>query len=469
MRWAISDFWILFLMMNLSVNGVVIVLLALKKVLMHFFDMTRLNWFFKGLVLYVGIVIPVMLSRYIYTSVIHEIYETGSSDFPYLYKIGNRTIGASTGWGNHWILILLLFLWGAGVLYYSYVYCIRDSILLKKIEHYGIACEDCVQMDRIVQKLAIRRPVTVYYSDIISTPFVIGMRKFKIFIPQAAFSEEEMEFILAHELTHCKNRDYVYRKELLFLSSLYWFNPCIRIFSDFFIEINEMACDEFVMENKTRKERYDYANLLIRVQEEKTHLCETLNLTGKSEESLERRIENIMKKENKRKGIVWVAVLLSVMVICPVSSLAATSKVMKIQNDFAEKMEDANYIQCEMKEYTEIVGNLSDDVEVESVLLCELTRGATEVDCEINGRESVVTTTLSLEKGDSVDITLRGENMEDRFNAGIIAEGGKGRWVTSQNGEINHMFIIENAGNYEVFVKGLSDNIIHVVGHIYVQ
>ena len=67
-------------------------------------------------------------------------------------------------------------------------------------------------------------------NEIIQSPFMTGIFKQKIFLPESNYTQEEWGLLLKHELVHCKIR-------IIFFADLYLFYALciglIRLFIDY--------------------------------------------------------------------------------------------------------------------------------------------------------------------------------------------------------------------------------------------
>ena len=70
--------------------------------------------------------------------------------------------------------------------------------------------------------------VKIYRSDAIESPFLFGVIFPRIYIPNN-ISNEELPYVIRHELTHRKRKDYLIKPIGFVLLSIYWFNPCVWV------------------------------------------------------------------------------------------------------------------------------------------------------------------------------------------------------------------------------------------------
>ena len=101
---------------------------------------------------------------------------------------------------------------------------------------------------KIKRKLqtATRVEANVFETDAIGTAFVCGFIRPKIYVP-ANIGDANLSYILEHERTHIRRKDYLI-KPLAFLALiLHWFNPLMWLCFALMSRDMEMSCDESVM------------------------------------------------------------------------------------------------------------------------------------------------------------------------------------------------------------------------------
>ena len=116
----------------------------------------------------------------------------------------------------------------------------------------------------------IMRPVRLYSSAFLKSPFTIGFIRPKIYVPIhliSDFDAGEMRCIFLHELQHCRHLDGLVNHFINLFSILYWFNPLIRYAFREMKNDREIACDSSVLELLDPTEYKDYENTLIRFAE----------------------------------------------------------------------------------------------------------------------------------------------------------------------------------------------------------
>ena len=85
-----------------------------------------------------------------------------------------------------------------------------------------------------------------FFSDDISSPFTMGILKPCIFLSTKTKTEDS-KYIIAHELTHIKRKDYMWKQLGFLILAIHWFNPLVWVAYYLFCKDIELACDEKVV------------------------------------------------------------------------------------------------------------------------------------------------------------------------------------------------------------------------------
>jgi len=157
--------------------------------------------------------------------------------------------------------------------------------------------------------MAIRWKDNIYECDNISTPFVLGIVKAKIYIP-FHLGKKEREYILLHEYYHIQRKDQFIKLCAYLLCIIYWFHPLVWISYFAMIRDMEMSCDEYVLKHSANDIRADYSTLLLDFATKTQAFSAGLLAFGESD--TRRRVKNIMKFTIRKK---WVGIVAAVVII----------------------------------------------------------------------------------------------------------------------------------------------------------
>ncbi|MCM1065174.1 MAG: M56 family metallopeptidase [Eubacterium sp.] len=121
-----------------------------------------------------------------------------------------------------------------------------------------------IALARLLKKLktASWERDNIYISSAISTPFVIGLIRPRIYLP-STLGREEMRYILLHEQIHLKRGDHIVKIVSYVTLCLHWFNPFV--WAAFFLSGKdmEMSCDEAVIRRIGSGVKKDYTTSLL--------------------------------------------------------------------------------------------------------------------------------------------------------------------------------------------------------------
>ena len=102
----------------------------------------------------------------------------------------------------------------------------------------------------------------IFQSEKISSPFVFGIIKPKIYLP-FGITERNAESVILHEQAHIYRRDYLWKPLGFLLLSVHWFNPLMWLAYILFCRDIEFACDERAIGLLNTDKRADYSEALL--------------------------------------------------------------------------------------------------------------------------------------------------------------------------------------------------------------
>ena len=152
----------------------------------------------------------------------------------------------------------------------------------------------------------INSNINVYVVKGVPTPFLIGIIKNAIIIPENNYTEEDLKWIFNHELIHFKRKDNILKLLMILALALHWFNPLIYILRRLFFEQCELSCDEQVIKDAEIKEIKEYSLILINSIKYKNELKISLmssKFSNKKINIIKRRIESMLNLKSKKKTL----------------------------------------------------------------------------------------------------------------------------------------------------------------------
>lgn len=183
--------------------------------------------------------------------------------------------------------------------YYFYM----KHIFLKRKVNFDTCYHEKLFLKKIARDLNIKyiNRIQIGKSSYISVPMVIGVWNPTIILPtNVVFDDEELSFILRHELCHIKNHDLFWRFLGLFIIGIHWYNPLSYLLFAQYNRVSELFCDVNVTRDFEIKTKKRYCAFLIDLStsiESKSNILFGVGLLGykKSKLLINQRISEVMK------------------------------------------------------------------------------------------------------------------------------------------------------------------------------
>lgn len=154
-------------------------------------------------------------------------------------------------------LISLLWLVGAAVLlagksaaYFLLLYKIRRTTKIVP----------CPELKKFTDKA-----VTVRAGGGFHAPFLIGLLRPTLILPQIPMTQEQKNNILRHEMMHLSRRDLYYKWLAFVAGCLHWFNPAVYYVTKQINEACEISCDLAVTDTMNAEEKKSYMDTILTV------------------------------------------------------------------------------------------------------------------------------------------------------------------------------------------------------------
>ena len=186
------------------------------------------------------------------------------------------------------ILLVAAFIWAAGT----------AAMLIYSIISY-IKLKNKVKTATLVKE-------NIYETDRISSPFLCGFIRPKIYVP-VGIDPDELSYILLHEKTHIKRFDYIIKPFAYLLLIIHWFNPVMWISFALMSKDMEMSCDENVIKEMGSSIKGYYSTSLLSMSMKRSGLAMGSPLCF-GESNIKSRIKNIL---NYKKPAFWVVIIIA--------------------------------------------------------------------------------------------------------------------------------------------------------------
>jgi len=173
-----------------------------------------------------------------------------------------------------------------------------------------LACS-LVRFIKLKQNLskAVLLKGNVYECENISSPFVLGFLKPRIYLP-FRMNDSEKEYILRHEEYHIKRLDHIIRPMSFLIAAIYWFNPLVWIAYFCSGRDMEMSCDEHVLSVMGSSIKKDYSlSLLSFAMNRRFHAA---GLLAFGESNTRKRVKNVLSFKKPKAWLVMIAITVCV-------------------------------------------------------------------------------------------------------------------------------------------------------------
>lgn len=250
---------------------------------------------------------------------------------------------------------------------------------------YSVA--SCMRLRKILQDAVIYQG-NVYQSDKISSPFVLGILKPRIYVPYH-LGEEALECVIAHENAHILRKDYLIKPFAFMLASVYWFNPIVWVAYYYLCQDIELACDEKVIHELGFDKKKVYSETLLECSIER-HFVRACPVAF-GEIGVEKRVKNILEMKKAKVGMVVGALLVCVVVaVCFLSNPKSEQKDVAVNEGTAAsagQKEEENHVEAAkaLETQKETEQQEKDAKEAE-----DQAKGQEELEAELKDEEVVV-------------------------------------------------------------------------------
>lgn len=153
----------------------------------------------------------------------------------------------------------------------------------------------------------------VWQSDAVSSPFIMGFIRPKIYIP-LGLDQGTLAYVLAHENYHLRRKDHLVKSLAFLLLAIHWFNPFCWLAFYLMNRDMEMSCDEKVLaegEELSREEmKKSYSMSLLFFAADRRFPSPGPLAFGETD--VKRRIKNVL---SWKKPAAWLAAVTAVICI----------------------------------------------------------------------------------------------------------------------------------------------------------
>ncbi|WP_141502363.1 M56 family metallopeptidase [Paenibacillus luteus] len=357
------------------------------------------------------------------------------------------------------LFFILILIWLIGsALFFSYhaagYYSFRKQALCwsRPIESSQVAS----RINSIMIAMDVPSAIAVVTSEKVPNPMLVGFRKPMLFLPHEQYSDEELEFIIKHEIVHYKHRDMLYKLLLLTVNALHWFNPFVWLLVREANREIELYCDDTVVSKQSLAYRKRYCEaILSAIQKPSSRflVLSTSFLGGKH--TMKQRFTSILSMKKRRNGIplfCTVILILGVLAACSTVSNGsdAVLKPGTIYSSLNGKQVDSHDV-IESYEAQKKIADAPGATTEDEQRLKELATKAADLEAELNPKSALeqfdeafaaykdmfaIETAHYADQQDSNDPAVQRVLYELEQKGKLIAQFDEAKWSKVENSEL---------------------------------
>ena len=153
---------------------------------------------------------------------------------------------------------------------------------------------------------AIRQQFNIYCSENVVSPFVLGLFRPRIYLPNK-MPPQDMAHVIAHEQAHIRRKDHWWKPFGFLLLTLHWFNPLMWLAYALLCRDIELACDEKVIKTLENEQRAAYSETLLQCSVNRASIAACPLAFG--EVCVKERVKNVLNYKKPAFWIILVAVI----------------------------------------------------------------------------------------------------------------------------------------------------------------
>lgn len=212
-----------------------------------------------------------------------------------------------------WILVSCVFLCRYVRQYYS---------VLHNIRQYAVPWD--AHTEQLLQDMQAQSNRSFYIDGYriknLHSPFGLGVFHKIIVLPDEAYSDEQLQYILLHEYTHFLHHDTLLKTLVEIFCILFWWNPVVYLLRRDLEQIVELRCDASVSKRLSKQQRAEYLRTIVFTLEQafsknNTPYSTTNLFLRDNNRNLKERFYIVMEYENKKSHFILITLILIIFFI----------------------------------------------------------------------------------------------------------------------------------------------------------
>lgn len=365
-------------------------------------------------------------------------------------------------------VIIFSIIWAgivAVLLIYRFVSYIRFQFLRRgNVPETEAGAEE--MLGQICKKMNIPQgKIAIYRNDTVETPMIVCLRHPEILLPYGKeYTEQEMEILMSHELSHYKHKDLWMKIFCVYIIIIHCFNPMayfllkqVNKWSECMADVTATDCIGGI------RDYFHYILDLIPI-EGGGFFNPLYTALGRSGKEIKGRVDFMKQyRETKKRGEKGTAAIVAIFVIVTgIVSFWAGVEITKIHNRVYQNTEEQAQEKADLAVdgVTEYNMDLKEFQDKNKKIICdgnEIEDDIEQFRWEIEPDAVYVTNTFKVVKDVPICVLVFLSSYSGNYQMGIIDKNkGQVRYVDAQEVAI-HKFAVDTTGKYALFVKNCSD------------
>ena len=219
------------------------------------------------------------------------------------------------------------------------------------------------------------RTIITRVSEEISSPLMIGIFRPTLLLPAIEMNSEQLNNVLAHETTHFKRKDIIYKWFISIVKCIHWFNPIVYYISKQADIECEISCDLAVVKDMSEEQETNYIDTILTLlatgRRKKVDL--TTGMTS-DKKTLKRRFTMIKNKVKFSRKTVIISVVLALVVLCG-TVLASGLINGKFINEYENKLLAVNTDARENDNFNFLILGVDENNRADTIMLLSFENG----------------------------------------------------------------------------------------------
>ncbi len=264
---------------------------------------------------------------------------------------------------------VLSFIWLVGMVL-TFAYKIIGYILFLFNLHRRSSIISCPELLKYTD-----RAITTRTSEEISSPLMIGVFRPTLLLPAIEMNSEQLNNVLAHETTHFKRQDIMYKWFISIVKCVHWFNPIVYYISKQADIECEISCDLAVVKDMSEEQETNYIDTILTLLAtgRRKKVALTTGMTS-DKKTLKRRFTMIKNKVKFSRKTVIISIVLALVVLCG-TVLASGLINGKFINEYENKLLAVNTDARENDNFNFLILGVDENNKADTIMLLSFKDG----------------------------------------------------------------------------------------------